>query len=121
MHCLKELLASQWYSPEQLTDLQVKKAKRLLQNAYTEVPYYREVFNRAGFHPGDFSKMEDLAALPVLTKTDIQDHMQDLLSRSATHGSYYRNQTGGSTGQPLVLCQSYEYEAWGLADIWRNS
>lgn len=120
MRCLKELLQSQWFTPEQLKQLQLEKAKRLLTHAYETVPYYRKTFERAGFHPGDFSRMEQLRALPVLTKADIQNQGDALLSRAAVPGSYYRNQTGGSTGHPLVFYQSREYEAWGLADIWRN-
>ena len=120
MRCLKSLLQSQWYTPEQLTLIQVGKAKRLLRQAYEDAPYYRKAFERVGFHPEDFSRMEQLSALPVLTKSDIQNHRDELLCLTATPGSYYRNQTGGSTGHPLVFCQSWEYEAWGLADIWRN-
>lgn len=120
MRCLKELLQSQWYSPERLALLQLEKAKRLLKQAYEDVPYYRKAFDRVGFHPEDFSRMEQLTALPVLTKADIQNHGDELLSRTAVPGSYYRNQTGGSTGHPLFFYQSREYEAWGLADIWRN-
>lgn len=120
MRCLKKLLQSQWYSPEQLSLLQLDKTKRLLKQAYEGVPYYRKTFERVGFHPEDFSSMEQLKALPVLTKADIQNHGDELLSRTAVPGSYYRNQTGGSTGHPLVFYQSREYEAWGLADIWRN-
>ncbi len=117
---LKQLLASQWLPPGEVEQIQLRKAKRLLHHAYEHVPYYRKIFDAAGFNVATFRDMRQLEELPVLSKQDIQDNFEDLRARNAVPSAYYRNTTGGSTGEPLVFLQDHNYEAWGLADIWRN-
>jgi phenylacetate-CoA ligase len=120
MHKLKSLLDTQWLSQQEVEAIQVEKARRLLTHAYDYVPYYRKTFDEAGFNLCRFRYMDQISVLPVLTKRIIQDEGTRLISKFFTADRYNRNSTGGSTGHPLTFWQSHEYEAWGMADIWRN-
>lgn len=120
MQNLGSLLKSQWLPFEEVDRIRLAKAQRLVRHAYAHVPYYRSIMDQSGFDPERFRYMDQLSVLPVLTKQIIQEQGQKLVSQAFTPEQYYCNHTGGSTGHPLTFWQSYEYEAWGLADIWRN-
>jgi len=45
---LRRLRALQWRSPEELEARALRKLRPLLAHAYTHVPYYRDLFDRAG-------------------------------------------------------------------------
>lgn len=120
MRNLSSLLDSQWLSPDEIQSIQIAKVRRLLTHSYNNVPYYRQLFDDSGFDPQRFKYMDELQVLPVLTKKEIQDHGPRMISTAFNASEYYCNHTGGSTGHPLTFWQSREYEAWGMADIWRN-
>ena len=114
---LNVLSNTQWLSPEEIEGIQIQKIKRLLFYAFTNVPYYKRIFGEVGFRPEDLRKLEDLQGLPILTKKDVQDNGPDLLSRTARASAYYKNSTGGSTGEPLTFYQSMNYRSWAQAAI----
>lgn len=120
MEFLNELMASQWFTHDEIELLQLNKTKSLLHHAYSNVPYYSRVFKATGFHPEDFKSLEDLNGLPILTKKDLQEKKPDLLSRVAHVDTYRSNSTGGSTGHPVSFYQSYKYKAWNKAANMRN-
>lgn len=120
MEYLKALMASQWFTHDEIKLLQLNKTKSLLHHAYFNTPYYSRLFNSIGFHPEDFKKLEDINELPILTKKDLQENKPDLLSRTAHVDTYRSNSTGGSTGHPVSFYQSYIYKAWNKAANMRN-
>ena len=99
---LQESLDSQWWSAEQLQELQLAKLRRLLTYAYDHVPFYRHRWDAAGIHPGDIKTTEDFARLPLLTKDEIRDNADEILSTDPPSVAR-RAQTGGSTGAPLIV------------------
>lgn len=50
---------------------QVMALKHRLELAYASSAFYRKNFDAAGFHPRALSSVEDLAAIPPITKTDL--------------------------------------------------
>ena len=68
MKCLRELEQTQWYSQQQIRDLQMYKLKELLEHAYRNVPYYRTSFGELRFVPSAMSGYEDFRRLPLLDK-----------------------------------------------------
>ena len=98
---LREFQRTQFWTSEQLKELQLKRLQELLDHAYQHCPYYRQRMSEAGMGPKDVSSFEQLAALPLLTKRDIQDFRTELQADNFPAGEKIRNQTGGSTGSPL--------------------
>jgi phenylacetate-CoA ligase len=92
---------NQLFSPEELERWQAAALRDQLLHAFRNVPFYRRRFEVAGVTPLDIRSADDLKALPVLTKTDVQNHNVQLLARNVPESNRIRNQTGGSTGSPL--------------------
>lgn len=111
---------TQWWSWPEIQALQMRKLDALLKHAYVNVPFYRRRFDEAGLQPGDIQTPADLICLPILTKREIQVHLQNLLARGINQRRLLENHTGGSTGQPLTFYQDANYEAWLLADLLRS-
>ena len=122
---LNEFERSQWRSPENLKELQREKLRRLIQHAYYNVPYYREVFDERKIAPSDIQNTLDLQQLPLLTKEIIRNNFDKLIARPINHRKSKKNATGGSTGDPLQYLISLDswsamwaaiYRGWGFAD-----
>lgn len=112
---IKELEAAQWYSQEQIREMQLEKLKALLSYAGEHVPYYREMFRKLGITPSDVRSFEDFATLPLLSKEQIQaDHKQFL---SETVSDYSIVTTSGSTGTPLSYPTNTKAKGHHIADM----
>ncbi|MCK5113667.1 MAG: phenylacetate--CoA ligase family protein [Phycisphaerae bacterium] len=123
MSILRQLRKSQWYSREQLREIQLRKLQRLVSVALNQTDYYAEFAGLAkDWLP---QSLGDLQKLPLLSKTTISQHRDELVNRSCDGGALpYR--TGGSSGQPLIFCfdkrrQGYDkalrirtHEWWGI-------
>ncbi len=98
---MREFERNQYLHPDELRKLQMLRLRQQLIAAYRYVPFYRHRMTQAGLTPLDIRTHEDLHLLPVLTKRDIQDYQDLLVSSNVPAGKRERNQTGGSTGSPL--------------------
>lgn len=92
---------SQWLSPEELKQLQMRMLRAQLLHAFSTIPFYRRRMDEAMITPLDINSPEDFRSLPVLTKRDIQEHAAELLASDVPANRRVQNQTGGSTGSPL--------------------
>lgn len=119
---LNELNRSQWFSRDELLELQHTKLHRLLQNVYQNVPYYRRLFDQVGFKPDDvLTDLASMRKIPVLTKQIIREHFDELLTTdSERRKTMSRLTTGGSTGHPLVFMQDSDFRDYVTADLHRH-
>lgn len=84
---------------------------KIFRRAYEESPFYRNLYNNAGIRKEDISCLGDIKKLPVITKSDIKEHTDELLI--APKWRVIVNHTSGTTGSPLKV-----YEDW--SSIWRE-
>ena len=99
----EQLKRSQWLAPKQLREIQERKLRELMHQAYYHVAYYRELFDHLGLTPGDIRKIEDLQKLPLLDKKTVRAHLYfDLLSDNHEKKKMLKITTSGSTGEPFV-------------------
>jgi phenylacetate-CoA ligase len=96
-----ELTASQWYTGEELAELQSRRLRALIRHTYENVPYYREVFDDRKLRPADIQSPSDLYKLPVLTKQDVRRHLRPLRAGNVPARAVTTGRTGGTTGIPL--------------------
>lgn len=124
---LRELEAGQWLPREALCEIQRRKLSLLLEHAWWHCPFYRRRFEQAGLDPRSVTGPDNLAALPLLTKSDIRQFGHEFTWPHVPRGPQ-RYSTGGSTGEPLVFYfdrrrQAYDQAArmrthrWFGADI----
>jgi phenylacetate-CoA ligase len=98
---LAEFEASQYLPSEELYTLQSRRLRQLLAHAYENCPFYRDRFRAAGLAPDDVRRPDDLRAVPVLEKADIQENRDRMIAANWPAADLIRNQTGGSTGRPI--------------------
>ena len=98
-------------SLDELEALQSRKLRILLAHACRNVPYYRELFLKAGVRPEDIRSARDLHAIPVTTKVSLQREPRErILAGGIDMGRTVGDVTSGSTGIPLhVLFTREDY------------
>ncbi|CAM3959382.1 MULTISPECIES: phenylacetate--CoA ligase family protein [Flavobacterium] len=72
-------------------------------------PYYRNLVGKSTF--------ENWNDLPVLTKKDLQQPLQERLSKGYTEKTVFINKTSGSSGDPFVFAKDKEAHAITWASI----
>lgn len=110
---LRELEHKQWLSRPELEAWQLKKVQQLVGYVYEHVPYYRERYQREDIHPKDIKSLPDFQALPFLTREDVNNHLDALVS-SGSH-KLHPESTGGSTGQPMQFFVGDSFWWWNAA------
>jgi phenylacetate-CoA ligase len=99
----EELNRTQWLAPAEIKELQEIKLRRLVNQAYYHVAYYRELFDQLGIKPDDIRTLDDLQKIPLLDKKTIREHIHfDLLSDNHDKSKLHRISTSGSTGEPFI-------------------
>ncbi len=96
-------LRNERLSADELEALHWSRLRGLLDYAYRKTRYYRRRFDEAGLRPDDLRLPGDFAAVPVLTRQDLHDHFQDLVSVEARPRDLNLVTTGGSTGRPAKV------------------
>lgn len=107
---VKFLTRTEWLSEEELSALQNEKLRRLVEHCYTNVPYYRRLFENLHLTPDDIRTRADLVKIPILSKQDINDHFDELVSVDAQNRKYVNDSTGGSTGVPMRYLE--DIQSW---------
>jgi phenylacetate-CoA ligase len=90
---------SSW-SVEELLAYQSQRLRKLITEACSYSPWYRELFRKAGISPEDISTPGDLVLLPPLTRTDLRDHSDDILCKAGNR-IYSSGSSSGTTGIPV--------------------
>jgi len=122
MRCLDRLEKSQWWSGNDILELQNERLRRLVNYAYDNVPYYGRVFRERKLHPRDIKGAGDLAKLPELNKHLARSNFDDMKSRIIPEEAMVRASTEGSTGEPFTFYTTKEDEmTWGAARSLRAS
>ena len=111
---------SQWYEREQLEALQHEKLRRVIDFAYKQVPYYREVFDERGLKPEDIRTSADLPKLPLLTKAIVKDRFDLLVAKNANRFLLRKGYTSGTTGTPAKFYRDLYSINFEHATIWRH-
>ena len=100
---LAQLERSQFLPADAIRESQWTQFRALIEHAYDQCPFYRDRWSAAGVSPRDIRSLEDAALIPLTSKTDIQEHQQDLIAAGYRDRPLVRDMTGGSTGSPMVF------------------
>jgi phenylacetate-CoA ligase len=100
------MLESEWWGRSRMTAWQDERLRTIINHAYENVPYYRELFTKHGIQPHKFRGQEDLPKIPVLTRATLRSRLKDLISRKHPLRTLAEGHTSGTTGSPLELYYS---------------
>jgi phenylacetate-CoA ligase len=88
-------------SPDAAAELRDARLRAFVVHAATTVPFYEELFRSLRIDPREIQSLSDLAALPILTKAQIQERPEAFLSRVVPERARLMVHTSGTTGAGL--------------------
>lgn len=86
-----------------MKELQLERLKWSLRHAYENVPYYKQQFDDAGFHPDRFQSLDDMKHVPFLTKQDMRDNYPFGLFATSMDKVVRVHSSSGTTGNATVV------------------
>ncbi len=116
MKRLRFLEEAQWWDPERIHAERSHALLALIDVAYREVPFYRELLDRAGVDPRSISTSESLRQIPVVTKDMLRPKYPDATTRE-TGQRTYEACSSGSTGKNFCVREDMETAGWYRASF----
>lgn len=104
-----QLKRHQWLEEKDLIGIQEIKLRALINHAYQNVPFYRDLFNSVGVKPKDINSVNDLQKIPIISKEDIRkNYPNKILAKELDISNCLIRSTTGSCGMPLKVAFSPE-------------
>ncbi|GAB3419202.1 phenylacetate--CoA ligase [Haloparvum alkalitolerans] len=87
----------------EIRELQDERLRETVENAYENVPFYREKFDELGITPDDIDGVADIEKLPMTTKEDFRDEYPDGLFAVDRDEVTRIHASSGTTGKPKIV------------------
>jgi len=111
---------SQWWSAAEIQEYQDEQLKSLIEHAYRTTPFYRRRFDDLKLKPNDVKTAKDLQKLPLLTKEDVRENFQEMVSSEFARHKLVFCHTSGTTGKSLQFYQEPRAIQFRWAVWWRH-
>jgi phenylacetate-CoA ligase len=111
---------SDWWDEQTLVRYQEHLLRGLVAHCYANTTYYNRLFRDAGLKPDDVRTLQDLGKLPYLTKEIVRAHKDELRATNVSSFRTELEQTGGSTGGPLMFLMDWATRAMERALMLRQ-
>jgi phenylacetate-CoA ligase len=93
---------------DEIVAFQNKRLRSLVAHAYENVPYYRKLFDRNGLKPQDIKTVDDLSAIPITSKKDLQSvPPREVVARGVDPEHLIVHATSGSSGEPSIIRRTW--------------
>jgi phenylacetate-CoA ligase len=100
---LNFLFESQYWPVDALLAYQEERLGFLVKQAFENVPFYHDLFQKNHIVPSDIKFISDLHKIPVITKDDLREQPSDYyMARNISAGKAIRLNSSGSTGKPFT-------------------
>jgi len=94
----------------EIEKFQLLRIKNIVDNAYRNVPFYKEFYGAVGYVEGGISSFSDFERLPVVTKAILNNFDDRIrLSDPDLIGSAHTTRTSGSSGKPFTSYRDDDY------------
>jgi phenylacetate-CoA ligase len=110
------LREAQWWDVERINSARSRLLSEVVATSYQEVPFYRQLMDRAGVVAGDIKGPADLQKLPIVTKDMLREAYPNLTTRN-TGQHTYEKRTSGSTGKNFVVLEDPATAGWYRASF----
>jgi phenylacetate-CoA ligase len=117
---LSQLMECEKWSRTEIRAYQDERVRDLIRYAYEHVPFHRDRMRARKLTPADILTVDDLAKIPILTKEDVRNNRDRLLSTQARPADLQLRHTSGTTGKALELYVSRSAIAMQWAIWWRH-
>jgi phenylacetate-CoA ligase len=94
--------------------LQLNLLKKVVERAYENVPYYKNLFDNLKLKPDDIKSLKDIEKLPFTTKSDLRDAYPFGMFAVPEEEIIEVHTSSGTTGKPTVSGYTLkDLEIWG--------
>ncbi len=90
-------------SRDYIRAVQSARLIKMVENAYTHIPFYKKKFDEMGLRPGDIRGIDDIAKLPFTVKTDLRDNYPFGLFAVPQSDLVRIHASSGTTGKQTVV------------------
>lgn len=98
---------------DEIHELQFKRLKNILCDAYNRHPFYHRRFDNCKFNPYKMASIKEIQEIPVLSKEEYCEFTKKTYESNAEmYQSWYIDGTSGSTGTPLKIYRSWDERAY---------
>jgi phenylacetate-CoA ligase len=97
------LIQSEYYPPEKIEQLQLRKLREVLRHANRVCPHYTAKFRDAGFVPEDIQTLADVARIPALSRQEVIANCEEMVDAGQRSAVEAAKQSKRGPGQPLPL------------------
>ena len=82
----------------------VRRLRKVVDSAYATVPFYHDLYQRAGYEVGALRTLDDIRSLPIITKDDLlASSPESFVSGTVPRHRLLPSITSGTTGQVLTV------------------
>lgn len=99
----KKLEKTQYFSLNELQEIQWQRLEKIYSFLWKYNSFYRCRFQNAGLSPDSLKEPADITKLPILTKKEIRENSNLIISEGFEKNSLLHFKTGGSTGKALDI------------------
>lgn len=92
---------------KEIAEIQLRKVRGVLAEAYQNIPHYRASFKSIGLDPGHIGGIEDLRRIPLLTKAEVVGGYPSEFRRDGFRTAASRR-SSGTTGKSVIVDWSEE-------------
>jgi phenylacetate-CoA ligase len=113
---LYSFLRHPYVAREEIVAFQNMQLRQLIDHAYTNVTYYRRLFERHGLKPQDIRGVDDLSLIPITSKTDLKSlSLSEVVARNIDPTRLIVRSSSGSSGEPFSVRRTwFEERVLGL-------
>lgn len=115
---MRELLnfvhKTQYWTREQWTEYHNAHIPALIEQAYNNVPFYKQWLDAAEVKPEEIRTVDDLDKIPIVRKADLIAHADEFRATNASEYAMIHHHTGGTTGTPCA----YDMDRYSWALNW---
>lgn len=98
---------------ERLRELQLRKLRAVVCNAFDNVSLFRDRLKERGLTPNDIQNLDDIQKLPFTVKTDLRDTYPFGLFARPLKDVVRLHASSGTTGKPIVVAYTQQD-----VDVW---
>jgi phenylacetate-CoA ligase len=102
------------YDIEKIKEIQRKKLLLLIEHAARNIPWYEKQMTLSGVNFKDIAAIDDIKMLPILSRDEIQENLDQLLW-NGYKGKVFKGSSSGTTGIPIKYFKDVSATSAGTA------
>lgn len=106
----------QFWSKEEILKYQLYQLKKLINHAYRNIPFYKQLYDHDGIKPEDIQSFKDYQRLPFTDKNMLRNMDITYLDNIYDTNDVCYMTSGGSTGNPMKIYMDKKFRGLNHAN-----